>query len=83
MDTRHLASMLAAGRIYGAGIDVFDVEPPEDDPVIATGHAASVFSPHVGWDTPDAMTDLYRVAVDNIIRFAQGAPANVVAVAPV
>jgi phosphoglycerate dehydrogenase-like enzyme len=79
VDNRKLAEMIAAGRILGAGIDVFDQEPPPlDDPIIAAAGEESILSPHVGWDTPQALEKLYEVAAENVVAFAADAPQNVV-----
>lgn len=77
IDDAALREALAAGRVGGAAIDVFDVEPPPaDDPwrtlpgVLAT--------PHLGYVTRNGMGTFYRDAVADIEAFLAGAPIRVV-----
>jgi phosphoglycerate dehydrogenase-like enzyme len=80
IDQQALIELLDSGRIAGAGLDVFTPEPPAPgDSVLACDRA--VLTPHVAYDTPASTAELFRRAADNLHRFAQGAPANVVRVA--
>lgn len=76
VDNAALAELLAAGRIFGAGIDVFVDEPPRvsDIPSVASN---AVLSPHVGFHTDEA-DDVFRLAGENILAFAAGTPTNVI-----
>jgi len=73
-----LIEALLTGRIAGAGIDVFDVEPlPAGHPltrlpnVVLTAHSAGV--------TPEALEAGLQMAVDNVFHFLAGHPTQVVA----
>ncbi|MRX44632.1 MULTISPECIES: 2-hydroxyacid dehydrogenase [Agromyces] len=76
VDGRALDDLLAAGRIFGAGIDVFTEEPPATDglPAIASN---AVLTPHIGFHTDEA-DDVFRLAAENILAFASGEPTNVI-----
>jgi phosphoglycerate dehydrogenase-like enzyme len=76
-----LIEALSAGRIAGAGLDVFDVEPlPAGHPltqlsnVVLTAHSAGV--------TPEALEAGLQMAVDNVFHFLAGHPTQVVAAPP-
>lgn len=57
IDEAALAKALAEGEIAGAGIDVFEAEPPPaDHPLLALPNA--VFSPHMAGITEAAMRDM-------------------------
>lgn len=67
---------MAAGRIFGAGLDVFADEPPSPDDLPPID-ADVVLSPHVGFHTDEA-DDVFRIAGENILAFAAGSPVNVI-----
>jgi D-3-phosphoglycerate dehydrogenase len=77
VDEAALIDALAAGRIAGAGLDVFSAEP------LAVGHPFAklsnvVMTPHCAGITPEALEAGLRMAVENIWEFLAGRPAHVV-----
>ena len=73
VDHRALVEALEAGRLFGAGIDVFSREPvPADDPILACERV--VLTPHAADQTPEAVVATNEAAVDNIIAFLEGNP---------
>jgi D-3-phosphoglycerate dehydrogenase len=75
VETAALVEALNSGRLGGAGIDVFDVEPiPPDHPLLACRHV--VLTPHSADMTPEGMDILNRGAVENVIAFLEGRPQN-------
>lgn len=73
-----LADALRTGVIAGAGLDVLSVEPPRpDNPLLSAPHC--VITPHVAWATFEARQRLLRMVADNLERFQNGSPQNVVA----
>ncbi len=79
VDERALAEALAAGRIGGAGIDVFDEEPPRaGHPLFAADRV--LLSPHVAGLSREAMMRLSIAAAENILAGLDGSldPALVV-----
>ena len=63
---------LAAGRIAGAGLDVYDTEPlPLEHPLRTMPR--TLLLPHIGYVTGDAYEVFYRDAVADILAWADGA----------
>lgn len=78
IDNDALAEMLNEGKIAGAGIDVFDMEPPipADYPLLSAKNA--VLTPHVAYLTDEAMVLRAHTAFENTIAFLDGNPQNLV-----
>lgn len=82
IDQEALADALEKGALAGAGLDVFDPEPPT--PALRLLRAPHVvLSPHVGGVTRETLIRIALAAVQNVLDFlAGGAPRDVVNEAP-
>ncbi|MCK9195855.1 MAG: 2-hydroxyacid dehydrogenase [Syntrophales bacterium] len=70
VDRGALEHALAAGKIGGAGLDVFWEEPPDpDDPIFRYNVMAT---PHVGGVTDVSIGGIVRAVAENIRRLAAG-----------
>ena len=78
IDNAALADLLNDGKIAGAGIDVFDMEPPipADYPLLSAKNA--VLTPHVAYLTDESMVIRANIAFDNVEKFIEGNPQNIV-----
>lgn len=77
IDSNALAKALNSGKIAGAGIDVFEKEPPigEDHPLLHTPN--TVVSPHIGFATKEALVKRAVIVFDNIVKWLENKPQNV------
>jgi len=77
VDEEALVEALASGRLAGAGLDVFEVEPlPPGHPLTRLENV--VLTPHSAGVTPETLEAGLRMALENVENFLAGAPANVV-----
>ena len=78
VDNEALADLLNKDEISGAGIDVFDMEPPlpQDYPLLKAKNA--VLTPHVAYLTDEAMVQRAHIAFDNTLAFIEGNPKNII-----
>lgn len=78
VDSSALAQALREGRLAGAGIDVFEGEPPLDPqhPLLQAPHVLA--TPHVAFASAESMEQRARIVFHNLAQWLQGHPVNVV-----
>lgn len=69
VDEAALIAALAAGRIAGAGLDVYEREPEIPD---GLRRANVVMTPHIGSASIETRTKMAMIAVENVIAFFDG-----------
>lgn len=75
---KDLVQALESGTIAGAGLDVFDIEPPlaVDTPIL---HAPNtIVTPHVAFATRESMLLRADIVFENLAAWLAGEPINVV-----
>lgn len=82
LDEKALAVLLKSGQIRAAGVDVFDKEP------ISPAHPFTeldnvVMTPHVAYNSPEALEAMYDTAIDNLVAYYSGNPKNVATVSEI
>ena len=76
VDTAALIAALRERRLAGAGIDVFDLEPPPADHPFRTMDNVTL-TPHLGYDTRETLRVFYSAMPEAAAAFANGAPIRV------
>ncbi len=78
VDTKALACALREGWIAGAGIDVYDREPPLDasEPLLEAPH--TLLTPHTAFATEESMEMRLHIVFDNLRAYLAGKPVNLV-----
>lgn len=77
VDNEALANALNQDKIAGAGIDVFEMEPPipKNYPLLNAKH--SILTPHVAFATYESFNKRAKIVFDNIFKWLEGCPQNV------
>lgn len=78
IDNKALADALRERKIAGAGIDVFDMEPPlsKDYPLLEAPN--TVLLPHIGFATKEAMVRRANIVFENIDMWLNNKAQNLV-----
>lgn len=72
-----LADALNSGRIYGAAVDVVSHEPIESDNPLLSAEKC-IITPHISWAPKESRERLMQAAVENLVKYLEGNPVNVV-----
>ena len=65
-----LADALKAGTIAGAGLDVYEKEPPTGSPILTAPNV--VLTPHLGASTQEAQARAGGIIADQVLKVLRG-----------
>ncbi|MDM5298572.1 phosphoglycerate dehydrogenase [Bacillus pumilus] len=72
IDEGALFEALESGHVAGAALDVFEVEPPTDNPLVDHPHV--IATPHLGASTKEAQLNVAAQVSEEVLQFAKGLP---------
>ncbi|WP_077611254.1 2-hydroxyacid dehydrogenase [Clostridium sp. Marseille-P2415] len=78
VDSHALAEALNNGYLSGAGIDVFETEPPLDPAHPLLNSKNTIATPHVAFASAESMETRARIVFDNITKWLEGRQTNVI-----
>jgi lactate dehydrogenase-like 2-hydroxyacid dehydrogenase len=78
IDNEALAEALNSGSIAGAGIDVFDMEPPLPADYCLLKTKNTVLTPHVAFATKESMNTRAEITIHNIEQWLNGKQINII-----
>lgn len=79
IDEKAFIDNLQSGKIFAAGIDVYNNEPIKDKNYPLFKFPNVVVTPHIGFNTQESEYKLSDICTQNVINFFEGKPQNVVA----
>lgn len=78
VDSQALADALNNGYLAGAGIDVFESEPPLDVAHPLLHSKNTIVTPHVAFASEESMAARAQIVFDNILSFLNGEQKNII-----
>ncbi|MSQ24768.1 MAG: phosphoglycerate dehydrogenase [Dehalococcoidia bacterium] len=80
IDEQALFDAVQSGKIAGAAVDVFTVEPAKDNPLFKSDKI--IVTPHLGASTAEAQTQVAIEVVEQVLDVLRGRPARYAVNAP-
>lgn len=75
VNSKDLAEALKAGKLAGAGVDVFNQEPPlSEEPLLEAPN--TILMPHVAYFTQEAMEKRAKIVLENAVDYLEGRPVK-------
>ena len=78
VDSKALSNALKEGIIAGAGVDVFEMEPPIPEDHVLFEAPNLIVTPHVAFATKESMIKRAEIVFDNIDKYIDGNIQNVI-----
>ena len=77
VDEAAVKAALESGHLRAAAVDVVSEEPiTADNPLLTAPNC--IITPHMAWATARSRQNIINLTAENILRWQQGTPVNVV-----
>jgi phosphoglycerate dehydrogenase-like enzyme len=77
IDEEVLLKNVKSGKVFAAGLDVLKEEPMHcENPLVSCSHV--IVTPHTAYNTEESMYERSRIVTENVVRFVEGKPQNLV-----
>lgn len=74
IDEKALYQAILSGKVAGAALDVFEEEPPRDNPLLELEQV--IATPHLGASTQEAQVNVAIQVAEQIVRVLKGEPVH-------
>ena len=74
IDEAALLRALNSGKLYAAGLDVLEKEPPESNPLIS--HPRCFVTPHIAWTPKETRQKVIDTAAGNLDSYLKNKDTN-------
>lgn len=78
VDYEALAAALREGRVGGAGVDVFETEPPISSDHVMLHTPNTIVTPHIAFASEESMVLRAQIVFDSLERWMEGNQINVI-----
>lgn len=78
VEVQALAEALKSGRLGGAGVDVFETEPPLSKEHVLFGCPNTLVTPHVAFASEESMNLRAEIVFDNLESWMDGKQKNII-----
>lgn len=77
IDEKALSKALQDGSVAAAAVDVVSAEPiKEDNPLLSAPNC--IITPHISWATKEARQRIMDTTVENVKKYMEGLPVNII-----
>lgn len=78
VDANALKNAIDNKSIRGAGVDVYDIEPPLPNDHVLLNNSSIITTPHIAFASKESFERRAKIVFDNVYSYLEGNPINVI-----